>query len=227
MNETHRTPMPPELADLSAQLFGDAPEIAPLQPAVSYPHVVVDLDMIASGELQRWHRARDLYVARYGYVLLSAECADRLTTLLRGHNVLDAGSGLGYLAHTLTGRGVAVTALERDWPGAPWIAGHDKPWQLDQMSRAEDALPGTFDAVLLCWPDRSSNLAHAVASRMRPGQMLVYCGETEGGCCASGAFFRFIRGGQWELLEAATSEINASHAQFMSMHDEWLVVRRR
>jgi SAM-dependent methyltransferase len=208
-------------------MFAEAPVIEPLQPAQSYPDMTLDMSAFTSGAAFRMGPARDLYIAKYGYVLLTAECAEALGAILRGKRVLDAGCGVGFVAKNLSDRGIDVTAVDLHYPGIYPMPGQDGPWKVDQIGPAEDQLPGEYDAVLLCWPPHKNRFAKDVAERMRPGQLLIYCGEGSGGCCANRGFFRLIEGEAWEFLWDETDQLNEFHLSFLGIRDHWRVMRRR
>lgn len=170
--------------------------------------------------------ARDAYVKKYGFALVSRETLSVLKDLLGGGPVLDAGAGTGYLAERLGGEGVKVVAadirdysLAQDSEGYPFQTVH----RLDRVvGHAAELLPGEFTAVLLSWPCYQSSFAYEVAQAMQAGQTLVYQGEGVGGCTGDDAFHALLRDtGQWKPMTLRTEQLNAHHVQFSGIHDWW------
>lgn len=75
-------------------------------------------------------------------------------------------------------------------------------------------------ALFLCWPSYGDPWAsHALACY--EGDLLIYAGEGEGGCCADDEFFKLIDS-EWE--EAGVSP---SHVSFWGIHCYLTAYRRK
>lgn len=61
---------------------------------------------------------------------------------------------------------------------------------------------------------------------MKPGQMLVFEGEGEGGCTGDDAFFELLSSSFAEHV-AQSRRLNAGHVQFPGIHDRWSVGVKR
>lgn len=132
-----------------------------------------------------------------------------LAEQLGGRGVVEPGAGSGYWAWQLRQAGIDVAAYDpaviEDNPFAyrEWTTvlpdGHDAPRHH----------PGR--ALFLCWPNYSSPwAAHSLASYQ--GDLLLYCGEDEGGCCADDRFFA-LRDAEWD--QAAEC---AAHLSYGGIH---------
>lgn len=138
--------------------------------------------------------------------------------VLGGRGVVEAGAGGGYWAWQMRQAGIDVAAYEPlEVPGnkyarREWTAllcdGHDAPRHHPDR------------ALFLCWPSYGDPWAARALSCYR-GDMLVYCGEGEGGCCADDEFFRLL-GAEWE--EAGTSP---AHVSFWGIHCYLTAYRRK
>jgi SAM-dependent methyltransferase len=75
-------------------------------------------------------------------------------------------------------------------------------------------------AVFLCWPDYSTSFGYEVASRVGPGQLLLYVGESAGGCNADDAFFG--------LLDTEFTDLGEYDQQpvWEGIHDRLIAYRR-
>jgi hypothetical protein len=75
-------------------------------------------------------------------------------------------------------------------------------------------------ALFLCWPSYAESWA-AQSLACYEGDLLIYCGEGEGGCTADDEFFH--------LLEAEWEEVGDSgrHVSFWGIHDYLTAYRRK
>ena len=173
-------------------------------------------NMLASG------LARNLFIREHGFAMLTRETLDTLAGLLRGR-VLEVGAGSGYLGAALAERGVDIVVS--DLGGERYAAfGLGPVVRRDHEGDSLTLLPGEFDAVVMSWPH--GRFAWEVASRMKPGQLLVYEGEGEGGATADEAFYAMLDE-SFEGQDAAERALNKHHVQFWGMHDRWWVLVKR
>ena len=205
-----------------------APLLAPGLPASEY----------LSGELWECSHQADLlfaqrkrFLAEIGFCLLTAEVIDALATLLAGKEVLEAGSGSGWLAARLGERGINILAADwTDYRTADRSSKRGYPirevFRLDYHGNAVDLLPGDYDTVLLVWPNYETQFAGNVACAMRSGQTLIYEGESEGGCTADQEFFQYLRNSFNPSL-SETVELDKNHRRFPGVDDKWWVGTKR
>lgn len=177
-------------------------------------------------------RQRDQYRGDYGYVLATSEVMERLATFLQScGQVLDAGSGSGYLSSELSRLGVDMFAVDRRDFRVPHATGGGYPirmvYQLDALGDAAHFVTSKFGAVMMTWPPFNQPFALDIAKVMLPGQVLVYEGEMAGGCNADDAFFEFMADRcLWEPMNELTISLNSVHVVMESLHDCWAVWRR-
>jgi SAM-dependent methyltransferase len=167
------------------------------------------------------YRLREHYVREFGFVILTQETHEVLVQLLESYKVLDAGSGTGYIAKALENAGINITAADSDTGSYGFAARHKRDIDADTST----LLPGDYDAVLLAWPCYATSFGHQVISAMKPGQLLVFQGEGQGGCTADDAFFDELDN-RWTWLEGPSKGLNKGHAQFPGIHDRWSVYQR-
>jgi hypothetical protein len=90
------------------------------------------------------------------------------------------------------------------------------------VRRADHAAAGLHpgSALLLCWPSYSKPWAEQALAAYR-GDLLIYIGEGEGGCCADDGLF--------DRLDREWSEVESSphHLTWWGIHDQMIVYRRR
>lgn len=175
----------------------------------------------------------DQFRADFGYLLPSSELMHRLADFLRDHRqVLDAGSGSGYLSQELHRLGLEDTiAIDtRDYrehlrTGYPIKQVHRLDIQADALTMAGADYVGS---VLLVWPPHDFAFAEKIAMAMRPGQILLYAGEEKGGCTADDAFFDYMEGRRiWEPLTEIANSFNEVHVVMPGSTDGWLVWEKK
>ncbi len=174
-------------------------------------------------------RYLDQFRADYGYVLPSCELMQRLASFLSNHRqVMDAGSGSGYLSQELDRLGLEDTMAvdTRDYrehrtTGYAIKQVHRLDIQADAVTFVGAEYVGS---VLLIWPPYDLPLALQIAKAMRPGQVLVYEGEDKGGCTANDAFFDAVADRRiWEPLTDLTKSLNDAHVVMPGTMDGWNV----
>ena len=213
------------LAELeAAELAGP---LLPGLPATSYPSG----DLLDQPEkLDVLYHQRKRYNREFGFCLFTAESIFSLEALCKGKKVLEAGSGSGWLADQLAQQGIAITAA--DW--ADYRQPRDKKrgypmrsvFRLDHHGDAVALLPGSFDVVLLVWPNLDTPFGEQVAHAMRSGQIMILEGEEKGGSTATDAFFDVLSA-DFERLDAETLALNEHHHTFPGLHDRWQILRKK
>ncbi len=194
-----------------------AKQIAPLLPglpAASYPSGDL-LDQ--PDELDALYQQRKRYNREFGFCLFTAECVFTLVALCKSKKVLEAGSGSGWLADQLAQQGIEIIAA--DW--TDYRQPRDKRrgypmrsvFRLDHHGDAAALLPGSFDVVLLVWPNLGTPFGEQVAHAMRSGQVMILEGEEKGGNTATDEFFDALSA-DFERLDAETQALNEHHRTF-------------
>ena len=197
-----------------------APSLPPGLPASEYPSGEL---WECSDQAESLFAQRKRFLAEIGFCLVTAEVIDALATLLAGKKVLEAGSGSGWLAARLGERGINILAADwTDYRTADRSSKRGYPIRevvrLDYHGNAVDLLPGDDDTVLLVWPNCETQFAKNVACAMRSGQVLIYEGESEGGCTADEEFFQYLRH-SFNPSVAGMAELNKNHRTFPGLHD--------
>ena len=205
-----------------------APSLTPGLPASKYP---ADELWQISDQIELLYAQRKRFLAEIGFCLITAEVIDALAALLAGKKVLEAGSGSGWLAASLGERGINIVAADwTDYRTADRSSKRGYPirtvFRLDYHGDAVDLLPGDFDAVLLVWPNYATQFAENVARAMRSGQILIYEGESEGGCTADKEFFQYLRN-FFNPSVSEMAELDGHHRTFPGVHDKWWIGIKR
>jgi SAM-dependent methyltransferase len=181
--------------------------------------------MFAENKCYADYHLRDTYTANVGFSILTFELANELGRQLYGKLVLDLGCGTGYITEALTRRKVYASGL--DSRQSTYVQ-YDKLKAFDFCT--EYALNKDIkeidledvNCVILSWPDYDNNMAFEVASKMKQGQLLYYCGESYGGCTANDLFFEYL-GLHFKVREDLTEALQPHHLRFRGIHDYWTV----
>jgi hypothetical protein len=138
---------------------------------------------------------------------------------LGGRGVVEPGAGTGYWAWQMEQAGISVAAYEPEVQGP---ANHFARRTWTTLLRDDHAAPRHHGdrALFLCWPSYAEPWA-AQSLACYTGDLLVYCGEGEGGCTADDGFF--------ELLAAEWEEVSdsAAHVSYWGIHDYLTAYRRK
>ena len=168
------------------------------------------------------------YFSRYGYIenccfpIITSECVDVLADILKSKNVVDAGSGRGYLSKLLLDRGIRIQPFDE------CSSLYGEPIWTDVIkANVEDAtdLIGSADAVILSWPSLETDFGLSVVSKMSHDSILIYQGESSGGCCANDAFFEYLSE-KFYSLDWYAEMLNKHHITFFGLHDYWHMFRK-
>ena len=201
--------------------------LLPGLPAASYSSA----DLLGEpDEFDVLYHQRKRYNREFGFCLFTAECIFSLAVLCKGKKVIEAGSGSGWLADQLAQQEIAITAA--DWTdyrqardtkrGYPMRS----VYRLDHHGDAVALLPGSFDVVLLVWPNHDTPFGEQVAHAMRSGQVMILEGEEKGGNTATEKFFDVLSA-DFERLDAETQALNEHHRTFPGLHDRWQILRKK
>jgi len=155
-----------------------------------------------------------------GYTIVPAELLEELVAWMGSDEVFEVGARCGYLARLLADRGVnirAVDSREGECTRDPWW---ERPlyFNVEKIDvRDMESFPGRV--ILMTWPCQKSDFALQVAQKMQIGQMLLYHGESQGGCCATPEFFDYLR---TYFSEVDVQDLDDKGVSDYLMQDRWL-----
>lgn len=147
---------------------------------------------------------RGTLCATYAWAICSPGDITWMKSILGGRGVVEPGAGSGYWAWQLRQAGVDVAAYD------PYEV-EDNPYTLREWTtvlRDGHGAPAHHPdrALFLCWPDYDNPwAAHSLASYR--GDLLIYAGEGEGGCCADDSFFKLLDA-EWEPVSESPHHVS-------------------
>ena len=178
---------------------------------------------------QRWG-----YTKSHGFTLCPSELMKAMAIAMAGSKVVELGSGTGTLGNLLRQEGVDITLTDIGEEGMA-MYGFESPVQMDIYAKMEDVDLSPYDIVLLTWPPYEDPCCEQVLKNMRPGSILFYCGEGQGGCTGTDAFHDMLYNGikgfkgsvqKFEFLEELSDQLNENHVRWCGMHDRWSVYQK-
>jgi hypothetical protein len=133
--------------------------------------------------------------------------------------ILEVGAGTGYWAYETKKRGVDYLATDAYTLPSNKYFPSSKAWEHVYSYTAVDAVKRFPDRTLLmCWPEYCKSWA-VEALREYKGDIFIYVGEEEGGCCADDDFFEHL-GNYWDERE------QLDMPQFFGLHDVAIIYER-
>ncbi|MDH2424849.1 hypothetical protein [Sphaerisporangium sp. TRM90804] len=162
---------------------------------------------------------RTKLVSTYSWSIPTPGDITWIAGVLNGRAVVEVGAGSGYWAWQLAQAGVDVVAYEPNDVTDNTFVEITEPYYPLLRDDASAAGKHPDRALLLSWPSYSDPWAsHALSAY--EGDLLLYVGEGESGCCADDAFF--------ELLDAEWTEIGRSphHVTWWGIHCRLIAYER-
>jgi hypothetical protein len=171
--------------------------------------------------------ARDEYIAAYGFVYLSWNWLNPLIKYLQNKKCLEVMAGRGHLSYVLKEKGIDVITTDN----MSWHNGelYKNTWGRESWTDIEhmDAISAVkkygknIDVVIMSWPPYEDNTAYKLIKEMydiNPNAIIMYIGESGGGCNADDDFFMAFQKIQSMELEEISEQY--FDAQWRGIHDE-------
>ena len=196
-------------------------EIKPewLTPAVT-PTAKQWRDALYYGGLGYGAEERRKRIMDTGFCTHSQEIVMALVKLIGDRKVFEVGAGKGHLARLLYDQGVDIRAVDSRAGNSTRPEWWETPNYFDVEhldATTLDELPG--EVILMVWPCWRDKFAEDIARKIKPGQLLLYYGESEGGCTADAGFFKFIYSAMTE--QELPEEFNTHSVTYHTLNDYW------
>ena len=165
----------------------------------------------------REYKERDIWINVGMFAFVSWEWVNPLAEWLKGKRVLEIMAGAGWLARALQEKGIAVIATDdHSWPKA-------RAWKLQTEVEALDALAAIqkyadqTDILLISWPymDPTAFLSLQAWAKLKPGALVIYIGEGDGGCTADFQFFEHFE----DVEDRDFEQASRKYVAWWGMHD--------
>lgn len=170
-----------------------------------------------------WLRSK--YVKNYNWYYITREVFDILTAYLNDLGpvkILEIAGGTGWLTHILRKKGLNVTLNELVVPSKDYYQRKQQYVPIDVKGNILHRDISGFNVFILTWPNYEEPWSLELLKKLPKSSILIYQGETKGGCCATPEFFEHLDENFSEISEI-TSSLNEHHVRFMGMHDWWSV----
>lgn len=193
-----------EITDLSKTTLTDIEVIKSLYSKHQLPYKInlklPDLDMSDANFFKNRLEVlnfRDWCVSNegIGFTLITGEFCDKLAKFIGNRKVLEVMSGKGVLAKGLIDRGVYIKCTD-DYS---WLGQNLNQWiEVEQIDGVEAVKKygKDYDILLMSWAPYEKPDAYNILMAMRkfnPNMIMIYIGESEGGCCADINFFNAVK----------------------------------
>lgn len=154
---------------------------------------------------------RESMATRYAWSIVSPGDVTWLVQQLAGRAVVEIGAGTGYWAWQLEQAGVDVAAYDPHPPADDNSYCKGGPYTTVLQDDATAVKHHQDRALLMVWPPYGGEHAgHALS--VYEGDLLIYAGESHGGCTADDTFY--------ELLDAEWDEVSVApqHVTWWGIH---------
>lgn len=178
-----------------------------------------------AGGFGRTFKIRNAHINRLGFPIITTEVADALAEFIGDKTVVDIGARTGYISAILAERGVNITAVDNLQGKYHSGTATHKWYPIMEIDALEMDL-SQYEAILLSWPDYDTDFGYRIISKMSPGQILIYQGESWGGCTGDENFFSLLDNDGGLFQEINSDFLNDHHVQFDGLHDWWWLYKR-
>ncbi|MFG3046323.1 hypothetical protein ACGFZR_15505 [Streptomyces sp. NPDC048241] len=169
----------------------------------TYPYLAFAKSTVA--ELTEGGATREHLATRYAWSIISPGDVTWMLDQLDGRKVVEIGAGTGYWAWQLEQAGVDVAAYD------PHPAGEDNtyckagPYTTVLRDDASAVKHHQDRALLMVWPPYGGEHARHALS-LYEGDLLIYAGESHGGCTADDEFYELLDA-DWDQVSVAPQHV--------------------
>jgi len=159
---------------------------------------------------------RDEILARYSYAILNQATIDALKSY---QPFLEVGAGIGYWAYEFKKNGIDYIATDPEPTCKDFFPTGTKCWtEIIKLTAVEAVRTYPNRTLLICWPGYGETWAYEVLKAFK-GNIVVYVGEGQDGCCAEDKFFKLMNR-DWDSEEL-------SIPQWVGLHDKILILKKK
>jgi len=134
--------------------------------------------------------------------------------------VVSVGAGYGYTESLALELGADLIATDiKPNSSNSWCRGGKYYCKVEELAAVEAVRHWPERTVFLAWPPYDTSMAHDVAEAMSPGQLLIYVGESAGGCTGDDSFFSKLHS-EFEEIDEITI------ASWSGIHDQCIVYKK-
>lgn len=184
-----------------------------LGPRLS-PNALPDFEYVRTEFLRR-----DVYTKICGRCVPTKETIDVLSEFIDTQTVLSIGAGLGLIERLLKDRGHNVVATDLYDPKFCDTEG-DAYMEVEELEAAAAVKKYPTDILLIVWPPYDDPMAYNALKEFR-GDVVIYIGESYGGCTADEEFHQLLD------VEFEEASIDVPLKQWWGIHDCVFIYKRR
>lgn len=134
--------------------------------------------------------------------------------------VVSVGAGYGYTESLALELGADLIATDiKPNSSNSWCRGGKYYCKVEELAAVEAVRRWPERNVFLAWPPYDTSMAHDVAEALSPSQLLIYVGESAGGCTGDDSFFSKLHSDFEEIDEITI-------ASWSGIHDQCIVYKK-
>jgi hypothetical protein len=143
-----------------------------------------------------------------------------IRTLVKLGPIVSVGAGYGYTESLALVLGADLIATDINPTSSnSWCRGGKYYCKVEELDAADAVRRWPDRNVFLAWPPYDTPMAYEVANAMSPGQLLIYVGESAGGCTGDDSFFSMLHSEFEEIEEILI-------ASWSGLHDNCTVYKK-
>ena len=143
-----------------------------------------------------------------------------IRSLVKLGPIVSVGAGYGYTESLALVLGADLIATDiKPNSSNSWCRGGKYYCKVEELAAVDAVRRWPERNVFLAWPPYDTPMAHDVAEAMSPGQLLIYVGESAGGCTGDDSFFSKLRS-EFEEIDEITI------ASWSGIHDQCIVYKK-
>lgn len=169
----------------------------------TYPYLAFSKG--TGADLEAVGATRQALATRYAWSLISPGDVTWIVEQLGGHGVVEVGAGTGYWAWQLEQAGVDVAAYDPHPPAEDNTFCKAGPYTTVLQDDASAVKHHQDRALLMVWPPYGgAHARHALS--LYEGDLLLYAGESAGGCTADDEFYDLLDT-EWDEAAVAPAHV--------------------
>lgn len=177
-------------------------------------------DRTTAGHLEELGASRHALASRFAWSLVTPGDVEWMTKALDGRAVVEIGAGTGYWAWQLEQAAVDVAAYDLHPPSDDNKYCKAGPYTTVLQDDATAVRHHQDRALLMVWPPYGGEHARHALS-LYTGDLLIYAGESHGGCTADDDFYELLAA-EWDKVSVAPQ-----HVTWWGIHCQLAAYRRK
>jgi hypothetical protein len=190
---------------------------APTEIPATFPFKKYDMWSLDMDQRLVDYNARHAWMDVGMFAFVCWEWVKPLVEWLGNRRVLEVMAGAGWLAKALREKGIDVIATDNgSWPKERGWTPQSEVEELDALLAIEKYADQT-DILVMSWPYMDDRAFEVIKlwDKLKPGAMVIYIGESDGGCTADEQFFRHFE----DVEDPTFEQVSGRYIAWWGIHD--------